>query len=71
MAVSLKPTKDKAATVNTALTVPLVVKGCGLVPQASVVELMLTAKKVYTWSAETTQLTPNLTITFDQESLAQ
>lgn len=71
MAVTLKPSVGKSTSINTALTVPLTIMGCGLVPQVSVEEVLLTSKKVYKWTVETTQITPSLTIPFDQKDLAQ
>lgn len=67
----VKPAEDRSSAVNTAVAIPLTIKGCGVVPTVSVEELLLTAKKVYTWNVETTQLTPSLTVSYDQREIVQ
>lgn len=71
LSVQLKPASEKTAAVNTALTVPLRVTGCGLVPQVSVEEVLLTAKKVFEWNVQTTENTPKLTVAYDNQVMAQ
>jgi hypothetical protein len=49
-AITLKPKGIEQAAASTALSFPVNVKGCGMVPVLSIAGLRTSAKKTHSWS---------------------
>eukprot|EP00775_Hariotina_reticulata_P001893 gene1893-2227_t len=50
--ITIKPKGNEEAIINTALSYPIMVKGCGMVPVLSIAGMRTTAKKTHTWTVD-------------------
>lgn len=53
------------------LATPLTISGCGLVPQVSIADVQMTAKKLFKWSVEKLTTPSELSLTYDMQGLVK
>jgi hypothetical protein len=67
-------TDSQAKDLNLAqglVATPLTINGCGFVPQVSIADIRVTAKKQFNWNVEKVASPESLSLKYDQQGLVK